>query len=300
MLLFFENLYFFSFLSCNTYDFDVKWYRVIEMLNYNARHLTDLVNYINIHVTHIFHREVNDEWCFNDYCDNFNRIYIVKNGEGLLYNDTENIVMKPGNVYVIPANHTFNCRCDEYMEKFFIHFTATIIPQKDILSGIGKIITFPVSDEEIKLFGEMLYEENIKSALRLQNYIRTLILRITEPSAEAIENDIYVYRKYERLYKYIEDNLYANLSVADVCRHIGFSQTYIGQRFKADTGSTIKHYITSAITERLKYMLLATSLPIGDIAKELRFDSESYCSKFFKKHIGIAPHKYRKIHKSVT
>ena len=269
------------------------------MLNHKFSILTDLFNYINIHITHLFHREVDSEWCFNDYCHNFNRVYIVTDGEASLFDKNGHTLMKQNNIYIIPANHTYSCRCDDYMEKFFIHFTATIIPQKDLLSDVNRIITIPADIDEINLFGEMLYNENIKSALMLQNYIRSLILRIIEPSAGTIENDISIYRKYELLFKCIEDNLYADLSVSEVCRHIGFSQTYIGQKFKADTGNTIKQYITNAIVERLKYMLLSTSLPIGDIAKELHFDSESYCSKFFKKHMGIAPSEYRKRHNAV-
>lgn len=270
------------------------------MLNHNFRLLTDLFNYTTVRVSHIFHRSVDREWQFNNYCHNFNRIYIVLDGSAKLFNDTENITMLPNNIYIIPANHTYSCRCDEYMEKFFFHFTATIIPQKDLLSDINKIITIPISDDEILSLREILYSENIKSALLLQNYIRSLILQIIEPSEDKIEKDIAVYRKYNKLYKYIEDNLYADISVSEVCRHIGFSQTYIGQKFKADTGSTIKQYITSAIVERLRYLLLVTTLSIGDISKEMHFDSESYCSKFFKKHVGISPSEYRSIHKAYS
>lgn len=269
------------------------------MLNHNFRQLTDLFNYTNIKVSHIFHRSVDNEWRFNNYCHNFNRVYIVLDGEASLFNDTENITMKPNNIYIIPANHEYSCRCDEYMEKFFFHFTATIIPQKDLLSNVNRIAEIPINNEDLNLLREMLYSENIKSALFLQSYIRSLILQIIEPSTDKIENDIAVYRKYEKLYKYIEDNLYADISVAEVCRHIGFSQTYIGQKFKTDTGSTIKQYITSAIVERLRYLLLVTTLSISDIAKELHFDSDSYCSKFFKKHTGISPSEYRYIHKAV-
>lgn len=270
------------------------------MINRNFRHLTDLFNYTDIKVSHMFHRSVDSEWRFNNYCHNFNRVYIVLDGSAVLFNDEENITMLPNNIYIIPANHTYSCRCDEYMEKFFFHFTAVIIPQKDLLSDVKRIVSIPISKEEIENLRTTLYSENIKSALFLQNYIRSLILKIIEPSADKIERDIAVYRKYEKLYKYIEDNLYADISVAKVCRHIGFSQTYIGQKFKADTGGTIKQYITSAIVERLRYLLLVTTLSIGDISKELRFDSESYCSKFFKKHMGISPSEYRRIHQTIV
>ena len=121
---------------------------------------------------------------------------------------------------------------------------------------------------------------------------------LVSPDSSRVENDIALYRKYASLYQYIENNLYADLTVAEVCRHIGFSQTYIGQKFKADTGSTIKSFITNALIEKLKQLLISTNVPIGGIAEELRFDSESYCSKFFKKHMGISPSRYRSICKT--
>ena len=266
-------------------------------MNHNFKQLTNLFNYINIKASHIYHAKVGTEWRFNDYCHNFNRVYIVLDGSGVLFNETENITMTPGNIYVIPANHNYSCRCDDHLEKFFIHFTATILPQQDLLSGTDRIITIPITDEKIQSIRELLYAETLQSALRLQNIIRELMIKILEPSATHIYRDIEIFRKYEKLYKYIENNLYADLSVAEVCRHLGFSQTYIGQKFKADTGKTIKQYISFMITERIKHLLLFTTMPLRDIAKELRFEDESYFSKFYKKQNGISPREYRRRHR---
>ena len=267
-------------------------------MNHNFRQLTYLFNYINIKASHIYHASVGTEWRFNDYCHNFNRVYIVLDGSGVLFNENESITMQPGSIYIIPANHRYSCRCDEHLEKFFIHFTATILPQNDLLSGVGKIVTFPISSSEIQSVHDMLYNENIHSALLLQNFIRTLITKITDPGTMNIDRDIEIFRRYEKLYNYIDNNLYADLSVAEVCRHLGFSQTYIGQRFKADTGKTIKQHISSLLTERISNLLLFTQMSVIDISKELRFDNESYCSKFFKKHKGMSPREYRKRHMS--
>ena len=266
-------------------------------MNHNFRQLTYLFNYINIKASHIYHASVGTEWRFNDYCHNFNRVYIVLDGSGVLFNENENITMQPGNIYIIPANHRYSCRCDDHLEKFFIHFTATILPQNDLLSGVDKIVTFPISSSEIQSVHDMLYNENIRSALLLQNFIRTLIAKITDPGTMNIDRDIEIFRKYEKLYNYIDNNLYADLSVAEVCRHLGFSQTYIGQKFKTDTGKTIKQHISSLLTERISNLLLFTQMSVIDISKELRFDNESYCSKFFKKHKGMSPREYRKRHR---
>ena len=64
-------------------------------MNHNFRRLTDLFNYIHIEASHIYHSQVGTEWCFNDYCNSFNRIYIVLDGGGLLYNENERTALVP-------------------------------------------------------------------------------------------------------------------------------------------------------------------------------------------------------------
>lgn len=268
-------------------------------MNYNFVHLTDLFNYMNLRVSHIFHRTLDKEWRFDHHCHNFNRLYFIIDGHGYLYNDTERVDLLPNHIYLIPANSCYNYRCDDYMEKLFIHFTFSIIPQKDLLSSINKIITFPTSSQEITNMKTIFYEQDIQSVLFLQNYIYNLVLPIIEPYKKQIDNDVSLYTKYSKLYQYINDHPYADLSVSDVCKYIGFSQAYIGRKFKKDTGQTIKEYITNLIIEKLKYLLQFTKLPLKSIARDLHFNNEFYCSKFFKQHVGIAPSEYRKKHSMV-
>ena len=110
-----------------------------------------------------------------------------------------------------------------------------------------------------------------------------------------MDNDIRLYRKYKELYKYIESNLSARLSVAEVSKNVGYSQTDIGRQFKADTGQTIKEYITELLTEQMKNML-RRNCPLQQAADELGFSDISYCSKFFTKHMGITPREYVRKH----
>ena len=268
-------------------------------MNRNFKKLTNLFNYINIKASHIYHARVGTEWHFRDHCHNFNRIYVILDGSGVLSDDNENITMVPGNIYVIPANHRYSCRCDDHLEKFFIHFTATIQPQRDLLSGTDRIITLPISSRDAETLRQSLYAETIESALRLQCFVRDIAISSIGPDMSPAERDMDNYLKYKQLFEYIESNLYADISVSEACRYAGFSQTYLGQRFKADTGQSIKQYITLLLTDRICELLLFTELPLSEIAKALHFESESYFSKFFKKHKGITAREYRKRQLSV-
>lgn len=264
--------------------------------NYNYMQLTDMFNYLNFHVSHIFHRSLDSSWRFDNHCHNFNRLYFILDGQGYLYNSKERVDLLPNNIYLIPANSCYNYRCDDYMEKIFIHFNLTVVPQKDLLSNIDRILTFPTTPYEMEYMRGMFENQDIKSAMFLQNYIRALVFDVLEPYSEEISHDIEIYKKYSLLYQYINDHLYADISIADACRYVGFSQAHIGRLFKADTGQTIKEYVTVLIMEKLKYKLLYTKKTIKEIASELRFADEFYLSKFFKKHIGCSPREFRNRH----
>lgn len=265
-------------------------------MNYRFKYLTDFCNFLQLKIAYVYHRTLDSEWHFDNHCHNFNRVYFVLDGHGYLYNDTERVDLEPNNIYIIPANSCYNYRCDDYLEKIFLHFNLCIIPDRDLLSNVGRIIKIQSSKEEMEKIKNICYTESVTSAMFFQNYVRQLIADIIEPYSEQITADLKIYKKYERLYKYVEDNLYADTKVSDICDYIGFSQTYIGQQFKFDTGRTIKDFMTDMLVERIKYLLQFSGYSIKEIAKMLRFNNEFYFSKFFKKHMGISPREYGKLH----
>lgn len=264
-------------------------------INHNFVHLNDICNHLNIKISHIFHRTLDSSWHFDNHYHDYNRLYFIFDGSGYLYNDTERVELVPNNAYLIPANSSYNYRCDNYMEKIFIHFKMNIIPNKDILSHIDRIVTISSTQEGMQDLKDTFYKENIHSAIFCQNIIRDIAFSQIEPYIDEIENDIKIYNKYKELYKYIDANLSAKLSVAEVCGHIGFSQTYMGRMFKADTGQTIKTYISNLLVERIKW-LLQSGYSLQNISDELNFTDLSYCSRFFTKHVKITPREYVKKH----
>lgn len=217
-------------------------------------------------------------------------------GHGYLHNDKERVDLEPYNIYIIPANSCYNYRCENYMEKIFVHFKMYVIPDKDLFSSIKHIVKIKSSPEEIEKIKEICYSESAVAAMFLNNYIYGLAIKLIEPYSDRVEADLKIYKKYERLYKYIEDNLYADTKVSDICKYIGFSQTYIGQRFKEDTGQTIKDFMTDMLIEKMKYMFQISNCSIKEVSERLHFNNEFYCSKFFKKHMGISPREYKRLH----
>lgn len=264
-------------------------------INYNFVHLNDLCNLLNIKISHMFHRTLDKNWHFDNHCNDYNRLYFILGGHGYLYNKNECVDLVPNNIYLIPAYSSYNYRCDEYMEQIFVHFKLSIIPNKDLLATLDRIVTIPSTEKKMEEIKDVFYRESISSAVFCQNFIRDISFKLLEPYAEEIDDDIETFKKYKDLYRYIGINLSAQLRVAEVCKHLCCSQTYIGRQFKADTGKTIKEYIQDLLLEKMKQLLQA-NYSLQKISNELKFNDLSYCSKFFTKQMGITPREYMKKH----
>jgi len=266
-------------------------------MHYKFSHLTDYANCLQLKIIYTSHCTLDPGWHFDNHCNNYNRLYFVLDGHGYLYNEKERVDLLPDNIYLIPANSSYNYRCDDFLEKIYMHFNLYILPDNDLLSNIDRIVTINSSAGEMNRLKNLCYDENISSAMFFQNFVRNISADILTPYAKEITKDLEIYKKYERLYKYIEDNLYADTKIADICRYMGFSQTYIGQQFKADTGQSIKAFLTEMLIQKLKHSFQTSNKSIKDIANELHFNNEFYCSKFFKRHVGISPREYITQHK---
>lgn len=263
--------------------------------DYNFQHLNDVANLINLKISHVFYCTLDTSWHFDNHSNDYNRLYFVKNGHGYMYNDKERVDLFPGRIYLIPANSTYNYRCDSFLEKFFIHFKINILPTRDILSRLDKIVEIVPSQEEFQKIEKMFYDSTIESALFFRQFIESIALSNISAYINDIERDIHIYKKYLNLYKYIDSNLSAKLTVREVAKAVGFSQTYLGQQFKADTNQTIKSYITGLLVDRMKRDLLS-GIPLSTISDSMQFNYLSYCSKFFTKHMKITPREYIKNH----
>ncbi len=69
---------------------------------------------------------------------------------------------------------------------------------------------------------------------------------------------------------------------------------YISQLFKNEIGVNFLTYLTNIRMEKAKKLLLATALPITEIAEQAGYGDYRVFTKVFKKAEGVTPSQYRK------
>lgn len=92
---------------------------------------------------------------------------------------------------------------------------------------------------------------------------------------------------------YISLHLEDDLSLSRLAQLTGYSEYYLGKKFKRETGQTPSEYIRRQRLQRAALLLRTTGKDVQDISEKLRFCSQSYFADSFRRFFGISPTEYR-------
>ncbi len=93
----------------------------------------------------------------------------------------------------------------------------------------------------------------------------------------------------DRALDYIAANVQTALSVSDVARHLGVSQTLLNLRFRQYQKSSVYKNVIRIRLERIAALLKNSNTPVSILAEQFGFASASHLSHLFKKKYGFPP-----------
>lgn len=93
---------------------------------------------------------------------------------------------------------------------------------------------------------------------------------------------------------YIELSLDRRIRAADLATLVGYTEYYLTEKFKRETGQSVSSYIRSAKINRAKMLLDASDLSVREISERLAFNTVNYFIQCFRDATGLTPAQYRK------
>ena len=84
------------------------------------------------------------------------------------------------------------------------------------------------------------------------------------------------------------------LEISSLAALVGYSDYYLTEKFKKETGQSIHQYIKKARINRAKMLLLSTNQSIQQIADHLAFATPNYFIRCFREEEGVTPAQFRK------
>lgn len=94
--------------------------------------------------------------------------------------------------------------------------------------------------------------------------------------------------------RFVESQLQASLGLREVAEEVHLNASYFSFLFKEQTGMTFLEYVTRCKLQKAKELLLATALPVGEIAMQVGYQTSKYFIKLFRENTGMSPSQYRK------
>ncbi|MBN2712750.1 MAG: helix-turn-helix transcriptional regulator [Planctomycetes bacterium] len=164
------------------------------------------------------------------------------------------------------------------------HGTVEDIHAPDFISMLQKVLLRPEGAEPSE-------SELIKSALALKSEVGRLCLSRWPERLDRISPKMW---KYEAVFLYAKEHGDASLNVARLADIFGVRQDVFSRSFSRDVGIAPKQYIADVLLRKISAYLLTSKLSMKEIAHQLKFSSEYYMSRFFKKHTSLSPTDFKK------
>lgn len=97
--------------------------------------------------------------------------------------------------------------------------------------------------------------------------------------------------------QYIGDNIDRGIGSLDVANYCHLSQKQLSRLFSHSLGISTTDYIRSQRIVRIKQLLTESTCSLEQISEQMHFSNVYHFNTFFSRYAGVAPGKFRKMHK---
>jgi two-component system response regulator YesN len=135
------------------------------------------------------------------------------------------------------------------------------------------------------------------SCSSLSGLKRKLVSVIEEEVSKRLhekQQNIAVYAQQAK--NYIDKHYAETITLEVIAEKLHISPVYLSVVFKSETGMNYSKYLASVRINKAKALLRECSLNLTQITNAVGYDSTTYFSKLFRKHIGLKPLEYRRLH----
>ncbi len=165
------------------------------------------------------------------------------------------------------------------------HDRSLVVPARYV-SHVRQLMKFIVDE----YYFSSLYSQDI-----IRGYVECLFLELirglfllTRDREERSLPD----RRLVEVIDYIEHN-YKDCTLGSVAERFGFSQNYLGNLLKAQTGRTFSQIKVTQQMSEARFLLANSDRSITSIAEKVSISNMTYFYRKFHEHVGMSPREYR-------
>ncbi len=269
-----------------------------------------IVSVTGIYTIHYFN--YGRKFCFEGKRHNFWELVYIDRGKATIVADDNCFELSQGEAFFHKPNQFHTIKTLEFASSIIITFSAngdcSFFEDRRIrLSNaeqimLGNIITenaLAFSDAPDEIYTkELHFRENapVGATQMIRCYLECLLITLMRkknghiPLTKA-QTDTELTIQIKRI---LNENLYSDITLDELSRKLFFSKTYLGEKFKADTGQSIKSYYNNLKIDEAKRLISTGQYSFTQISNKLGFGSTQYFTRMFKKVVHATPSEWAK------
>lgn len=259
---------------------------------------------LQVNVMALAYNQVLPGWRELDYTPDYNKFYLICDGEGWLNIDGTEYSPKPGQWFLMPqgVKQSYSNTDGPRFTKYWCHFTARI-GDYNLFDLLKAPFCIDVRDdaEPVRLFRDLLStveSDSIASPLLAKAALHRLIAYYLEHayrSEDGIQPTA-VSEPLQAVVDYIHAHYRDNLTIRQLAEKVHLHPNYFIRVFKRHFGDSPIQFVNKKRIDEAKWLLTTTNLPLAEIGRSVGIPDIYYLSKLFRSITGFPPSAYRQIH----
>ena len=278
----------------------------------------------------VFHSTGSDTQSSRPHAHSFFELFFIEEGEGWDLIGDRQLWAKSGDLFLIAPGEVHDTSGLDHATKWIVGFEAEalhpaytdaniflMLPNRVIESFLPinnlKIKHFYIPAKErsrwLALF-EQLKDELGNQELSFIEAARALLMLLLIETARFSEPQLPKSTKsstqrstkkgspvVEKVLSFIATNFRNSIGLQEVAKEVNFSPAYLTDLIRRETGKTVGSWIVERRMTEARHLLLATDLPVNQIAESVGYFDSSYFIRLFRRLNGTTPQAWRLLYR---
>jgi len=224
----------------------------------------------------------------------FNRVFLFRTGGCQLHFKRQVRRLSAGRLYLLPASLSFSVDYRARSELRFFHVQVQDFAGLDIFRDSEDILEAEDSSALVRELFETFPGDGARR-LRWQSALFQFICRAGAPLLAGLQPKQDLATRYAELLEHVRLHCNAGMSVGELARRFHQPRAAFSKGFQRCFGISLKQHLQALLIQRAKERLSASAGKIQAVAQELGFKDAYYFYRFFKRHTGKTPLRYRRL-----
>jgi len=245
--------------------------------------------------THNFHYQTGR--ILNEY-----QIIYITSGEGVFSsNDTQEIVLKEGTIFILFPGmwHSYRPLPEIGWEAYWVGFRGDFIKnltENGFLIQKNPFYNVGYNEAIVKLFQEI--NENLKrEEPGSQALLGGIVIHLLGALFHFRKNEVFSNKAFISLINkakvIMREHVSSNITAEEIAMKLNMGYSWFRRTFKEYTGFSPSQFMIQLRIQKAKELLAQTNDSVKQIALQLNFESTGYFSVFFKRETDLSPLEYR-------